>query len=580
MKNSKKPLTEISKKMKKGAFREWCKRQGYSKVTRECIAKGKKSKNPTTRRRANLAATFARYRKHAAGGMLGDAAGPMSASSPMMLAFAAANALFRKGFLNYDAAQQDISRIGAITETYGYGGKMKEKEYAEGGPLPGMAMMEGPSHEEGGIPVTVNGTPTRISDQEVEGGEVIAPVILGGKKVNYVFSDRLGIGGRSFAELAKEVMDKYKDPEDRLQWNAANFELRRLALMNEGARATEALRQIASRIAASDGDGAVPPARQPAQRFQSGGSLGHLPGEQTTAAMAAAAAAAVPPVDAVMQALGYPVPSSGQDPVAMDDGGLPFRFGKDNPIARGFRAVKGFVMDAAAKVEERYREKPNRLATDTAVLRYLTEAALLIPQARKEVPRTNPYASDVLRRIDEARVSYDALLQGVAQQAQAAYLQGRGQRSAAARMATNAATTAAAIKGASEGILKGEMTNAQLGMSGAQLLARIGTADQQALLEYDNRMAQNEAQRRNLLRSLLANINLTAADAAQKEQQRRMALANIGMMSVATPSVQVDLGEWDKYLRGISDRVPGLRYDLSALRRAAGIRDKDPLLNE
>lgn len=38
-----------------GAFTQWCKRQGYSGVTKECIEKGKQSPNPTTRRRAYLA---------------------------------------------------------------------------------------------------------------------------------------------------------------------------------------------------------------------------------------------------------------------------------------------------------------------------------------------------------------------------------------------------------------------------------------------------------------------------------------------------------------------------------------------
>lgn len=41
-----------------GAFTEWCKKQGYKGVTQECIEKGKKSRNPTTRKRAVLAETF------------------------------------------------------------------------------------------------------------------------------------------------------------------------------------------------------------------------------------------------------------------------------------------------------------------------------------------------------------------------------------------------------------------------------------------------------------------------------------------------------------------------------------------
>ena len=54
----------IPKNLKKGAFTSWCSAQGFgNKVTSECIAAGKKSKNPTTRRRANLAATFRKLHK-------------------------------------------------------------------------------------------------------------------------------------------------------------------------------------------------------------------------------------------------------------------------------------------------------------------------------------------------------------------------------------------------------------------------------------------------------------------------------------------------------------------------------------
>ena len=41
-----------------GAFTNWCKAQGFDGVTAECIAMGKRSKNPTVRRRAVLAQTF------------------------------------------------------------------------------------------------------------------------------------------------------------------------------------------------------------------------------------------------------------------------------------------------------------------------------------------------------------------------------------------------------------------------------------------------------------------------------------------------------------------------------------------
>jgi hypothetical protein len=48
---------------KPGAFTEWCRRQGFSGVTRECIEMGKRSSNPTTRRRAYLAETLRRLAK-------------------------------------------------------------------------------------------------------------------------------------------------------------------------------------------------------------------------------------------------------------------------------------------------------------------------------------------------------------------------------------------------------------------------------------------------------------------------------------------------------------------------------------
>ncbi|MEM4619679.1 MAG: hypothetical protein QW607_05645 [Desulfurococcaceae archaeon] len=54
----------IQKAIKKpGAFREWCIRRGYSGVTKACIEEGKRSKNPTTRRRAVLAETLMKLRK-------------------------------------------------------------------------------------------------------------------------------------------------------------------------------------------------------------------------------------------------------------------------------------------------------------------------------------------------------------------------------------------------------------------------------------------------------------------------------------------------------------------------------------
>lgn len=46
-----------------GSFTEWCKKQGFKGVTKECIEMGKRSKNPTIRKRANLAETLRKMSK-------------------------------------------------------------------------------------------------------------------------------------------------------------------------------------------------------------------------------------------------------------------------------------------------------------------------------------------------------------------------------------------------------------------------------------------------------------------------------------------------------------------------------------
>ena len=48
---------------KSGSFTKYCKSKGYKGVTNKCIAEAKKSKNPTTRKRATLAQTFRKINK-------------------------------------------------------------------------------------------------------------------------------------------------------------------------------------------------------------------------------------------------------------------------------------------------------------------------------------------------------------------------------------------------------------------------------------------------------------------------------------------------------------------------------------
>jgi len=51
------------KKSKRGTFTKWCKSQGYSGVTTECIAKGKKSKSSAIRKKATFAGNARKWNK-------------------------------------------------------------------------------------------------------------------------------------------------------------------------------------------------------------------------------------------------------------------------------------------------------------------------------------------------------------------------------------------------------------------------------------------------------------------------------------------------------------------------------------
>lgn len=55
--------TRIQKKGTSGAFRAYCKRHGFSKVTQSCVNMGKRSKSALTRKRATLAGNFLKMHK-------------------------------------------------------------------------------------------------------------------------------------------------------------------------------------------------------------------------------------------------------------------------------------------------------------------------------------------------------------------------------------------------------------------------------------------------------------------------------------------------------------------------------------
>ena len=101
--------------------------------------------------------------------------------------------------------------IGAPTKenyefTFRRGGR--RKRYADGGSInqvaSNAAIVEGPSHEQGGVPYGANA--------EVEGGEAI----LNGSNADYIFSDTLKLGDRTFADIAKPLMLHKGYLEDKL----------------------------------------------------------------------------------------------------------------------------------------------------------------------------------------------------------------------------------------------------------------------------------------------------------------------------------------------------------------------------
>lgn len=84
----------------------------------------------------------------------------------------------------------------------------RRKRYADGGSInqvaSNAAIVEGPSHEQGGVPYGTNA--------EVEGGEAI----LNGNNADYIFSDTLKLGDRTFADIAKPLMLHKGYLEDKL----------------------------------------------------------------------------------------------------------------------------------------------------------------------------------------------------------------------------------------------------------------------------------------------------------------------------------------------------------------------------
>lgn len=112
---------------------------------------------------------------------------------------------------NIQTVSNQYNMIGTPTkENYEFAFRCggRRKRYADGGSInqvaSNAAIVEGPSHEQGGVPYGANA--------EVEGGEAI----LNGSNADYIFSDTLKLGDRTFADIAKPLMLHKGYLEDKL----------------------------------------------------------------------------------------------------------------------------------------------------------------------------------------------------------------------------------------------------------------------------------------------------------------------------------------------------------------------------
>ena len=131
----------------------------------------------------------------------------------------------------FDNPQTNRQRTIPSTSSFGYrkGGKLKK--YPMGGELPigpDAGLYEGPSHEQGGIPVDAQGKPSNNAVAEVEGGET--------RQGDYIFSDEMIVPGTdmTFAEAHQML----------LQEGADEAEIQQLMQMQEETRMQEQPEQM------------------------------------------------------------------------------------------------------------------------------------------------------------------------------------------------------------------------------------------------------------------------------------------------------------------------------------------------
>lgn len=106
-----------------------------------------------------------------------------------------------------------------------YGMKLPNAEYG------GVTNINGPSHENGGVPLDIDGDGS--ADIEAEGGEAMTK--------DFIFSDTLKDPEtkKTFADMAKSIENKFKGVEDSLSDKTKDFELSMVKEKNRKAKETK-----------------------------------------------------------------------------------------------------------------------------------------------------------------------------------------------------------------------------------------------------------------------------------------------------------------------------------------------------
>lgn len=88
-----------------------------------------------------------------------------------------------------------------------------------------------PTHEQGGQMIDANMNPT--NNQNLAVGEIEKNE---NGFNNYIYSDTLGNGKKTFADLAKKIVNKYENKKDEISTKTKNMELERLKQQNEAVK--------------------------------------------------------------------------------------------------------------------------------------------------------------------------------------------------------------------------------------------------------------------------------------------------------------------------------------------------------